>query len=204
MPINKIYILIILIFSDLHLQSIGKLLDSRWNYKSMIGDMNIRYKFFSSAKENSEKEKVLFVHGFGGNSDQFRKNMPYLATSGFDSYAIDLLGYGLSDKPNPKQYPTNYLYNFDTWADQTTSFIKEVVQEPCYLVCNSVGGMVGLQAALQSPQMIKGVILINISLRMLNIKKQPPIIRPFVYALQVHFFQEYFYHNISSFVRRLY
>jgi pimeloyl-ACP methyl ester carboxylesterase len=47
---------------------------------------------------NGKKVPVVCVHGFGGNADQFRKNLPVLASEGHDSYAIDLLGFGYSDK----------------------------------------------------------------------------------------------------------
>jgi pimeloyl-ACP methyl ester carboxylesterase len=40
------------------------------------------------------KPAVICIHGFGGNADQFRKNLPVLSANGYDTYAIDLLGYG--------------------------------------------------------------------------------------------------------------
>jgi len=45
-----------------------------------------------------------------------------------------------SDKPNPKQYEVNEIYNFENWAALIVQFIeKEVQGRPCVLVCNSVG-----------------------------------------------------------------
>jgi pimeloyl-ACP methyl ester carboxylesterase len=41
---------------------------------------------------------MLQVHGFGGNADHFRKNTGVLGHTG-PTYAIDLLGYGMSSKP---------------------------------------------------------------------------------------------------------
>lgn len=123
-------------------------------------------------------------HGFGGNADQFRKNMPVVAAEGHRTYSLDLLGYGYSDKPNPRQFEVNELYNFETWGDQCVQFLEREVREPAVLVCNSVGGMVGLQSAVTRPDLVKGVVLINISLRLLNQKKQAPLARPFISALQ--------------------
>lgn len=40
-------------------------------------------------------------------------------------------GYGYSDKP------AGARYTFDTWARQLKDFIKHVVEEPAFLVCNS-------------------------------------------------------------------
>eukprot|EP01038_Epipyxis_sp_PR26KG_P013760 gene13760-18453_t len=132
----------------------------------------------------NSKSPVLFIHGFGGNCDQFRKNLPIIAKNGHAAYAIDLLGYGYSDKPNPKNFEVNKIYNFENWADLTCSFITDIIKEPCYVVCNSVGGVAGLQSAVQRPDLIKGIVLIDISLRMLHIKKQNPALKPFVKILQ--------------------
>mmetsp|Transcript_26574 Transcript_26574/g.26821 ORF Transcript_26574/g.26821 Transcript_26574/m.26821 type:complete len:340 (+) Transcript_26574:40-1059(+) len=165
--------------------------DKFWNYNSPVLSYptKIRYKdydqnYYSKPVDQASGSNVLFLHGFGGNADQFRENMPFMLENGHKSYAMDLLGYGYSEKPDPKAYDVNYLYNFENWAHQTVNFVTEVVKEPTYLVCNSVGGVVGLQAAKISPNMIKGVILINISMRMLHVTKQPPLARPFIKLFQ--------------------
>jgi len=76
----------------------------------------------------------------------------------------------------------------------TEAFIKEIIhpqsppeegkEEGVYLICNSVGGLVGLQLAVDNPKLVKGVMLLNISLRMLHLKNQPWYLKPFVKALQ--------------------
>ena len=140
---------------------------------------------FSFLKNNKKKQlPVVCLHGFGGNADQWRKNVPVWAANGHDAYALDLLGYGYSDKPNPKEYDVNALYNFENWAFQTTAFVDQTVREPCVLVSNSVGGVAALEAARTRPDLIKGVVLIDISLRLLHVKKQNPLTRPLVSVLQ--------------------
>jgi len=74
------------------------------------------------------------------------------------------------DKPSPKAFKVNELYNFDTWSDQVISFIETKIKEPAYVVCNSVGGVAGLTAAVKRPDLIKGIVLINISLRLLHVR----------------------------------
>ncbi len=83
---------------------------------------------------------MLLVHGFGGNADHWRKNTPALAARGHRAYAIDLLGYGYSDKPDPRGGPPNTIYTFDTWGAQLADFAAEVVGGPAFVSCNSVGG----------------------------------------------------------------
>ena len=46
--------------------------------------------------------------GFGANADHWRKNTPVLGKQ-HRTFAIDLLGYGFSDKPDPRQAPTNTM-----------------------------------------------------------------------------------------------
>ena len=130
---------------------------------------------------------VLLVHGFGGNCDHFRKNIDELAQrdGGNRVYAIDLLGYGYSDKPDPRQAETNAIYNFDTWSDQILEFADAVAPGEKVLICtNSVGGIAGLEASIKRPDKVASVMLMNVSLRMLHEKKQSAFAKPFVAALQ--------------------
>ena len=155
-----------------------------------ISNIKTRYTYAPAKKQpltlfsSSKKPSVVCMHGFGGNADQWRKNLPVLAAEGHDSFALDLLGYGYSDKPNPKDYQVNEVYNFENWAYQTVSFLEKTVKSPCILVANSVGCVAALEAARRRPDLIQGIVLIDISLRLLHVKKQNPLARPFVSALQ--------------------
>ena len=43
------------------------------------------------------------------------EDMKYFKSNGYNTYSIDLLGYGYSDKPSPKNFDNpNVLYNFET------------------------------------------------------------------------------------------
>lgn len=149
---------------------------------SELGTYNIRYRENDVSIGEKSSTSVLFLHGFGGNADQFRKNMDLVGSP--KTYALDLLGYGYSDKPSPKAFPRNELYSFNTWSDLVTDFITNVIEEPTILCCNSIGGIVGLQAAVDRPDLIKGIILVDVSLRLLHNKKQNPLFRPLVSVLQ--------------------
>ena len=168
--------------------------------------MQVRYQVFG--EENATP--VVLIHGFGASSDHFRGNAPALAESGYRCYSIDLLGYGFSDKPTPNNestlfqgelpsnvmYPTpTRLYSFETWSQQVHDFVQEVVwegsssatqknKEGVLLVTTSIGGMVALQTAVSFPNTVKAMCLFNVSLRMLHVEKQQPLIRPLVRGFQ--------------------
>ncbi|XP_074292642.1 uncharacterized protein LOC141619529 [Silene latifolia] len=126
---------------------------------------------------------LVLIHGFGANSDHWRKNVGALGKS-HRVYAIDLIGYGYSDKPNPRDFGDTPFYTFPTWASQLNDFCQEVVQDKAFFICNSIGGLVGLEAAVMEPQICRGLLLLNISLRMLHIKKQPALARPLIKSFQ--------------------
>ncbi|XP_020673989.1 pheophytinase, chloroplastic isoform X1 [Dendrobium catenatum] len=147
---------------------------SIWNWRGY----RIRYQ--SSGKNGPA---LILIHGFGANSDHWRKNISFLSKTN-RVYSIDLIGYGYSEKPNPRDFEANSFYTFETWAAQLNDFCADVVKEDAFFICNSIGGVVGLQAAIMEPQICKGILLLNISLRMLHIKKQPWYGRPFIKSFQ--------------------
>jgi pimeloyl-ACP methyl ester carboxylesterase len=116
----------------------------------------------------SEGPAVLLIHGFGASSSHWLKLMPQLATQA-RVYAIDLLGFGASAKPCPG---AEVNYTFETWADQVAAFCQEVIAAPVYLVGNSIGCIVALQTAVQDPEWVRGVVMLNCSLRLLHERKR--------------------------------
>ena len=56
-------------------------------------------------------------------------------------FSIDLIGYGYSEKPNPREFGVNNtFYSFETWATQINDFCIDVVKGEAFFVCNSIGG----------------------------------------------------------------
>lgn len=132
---------------------------------------NIWYwRGFKIAYENcgDDGKAVIFVHGFGANSGHWRKNLPVLGKH-FRCYAIDLIGFGNSAKPTPK---TEIDYTFETWGQQIADFCREIVGNSAFLIGNSIGCVVIMQAAVDNPDLVLGIVAINCSLRLLHERKR--------------------------------
>lgn len=111
---------------------------------------------------------IILIHGFGASWGHWRKNIPALAAVG-RVFALDLLGFGKSAKPDPRgEVP----YTFETWSQQIRDFCQEVVGGPAFLVGNSIGCIVAMQAAVDGPELVQGVALLNCSLRLLHDRRR--------------------------------
>jgi pimeloyl-ACP methyl ester carboxylesterase len=111
---------------------------------------------------------VLLIHGFGASIGHWRKNIPVLAEVS-RCYAIDLIGFGASAKPTPGQ---EIDYTFATWGGQILDFCREVIGEPTLLIANSIGCIVAMQAAVDGPDLVRGIAMLDCSLRLLHDRKQ--------------------------------
>jgi len=100
------------------------------------------------------KPPILLIHGFGAALDHWRDNIPALAEH-HTVYAIDLLGFGKSDKP-----PTNY--SIYLWVDQVVEFWHNFVNMPMIIIGNSIGALIATIAASRHPEIASGVVTISL------------------------------------------
>ena len=97
---------------------------------------------------------LLLIHGFGASIGHWRKNIPALANAGYQVYALDLLGFGGSDKPAIE-------YSVELWTQLICDFCTALIQQPTVLVGNSIGGLLALSLMSQYPEMVEAGVLIN-------------------------------------------
>jgi pimeloyl-ACP methyl ester carboxylesterase len=99
-------------------------------------------------------QPLLLIHGFGASIGHWRKNIPVLAEAGYRVFAIDLLGFGGSNKPILN-------YTVELWQQQIRDFWREHIREPTIFVGNSIGGLLAMIVMGEYPEMTAGGILIN-------------------------------------------
>lgn len=110
--------------------------------------------FYKSAGEQNPGLPLLFIHGVGAGASSFmwRKNFDDLAST-FRVYALDLLGFGLSDKPAMAPYSA------DLYVELISDFIREVCGYPANVVASSLGGAYAIRVADEHPNLVASLIL---------------------------------------------
>ena len=112
-----------------------------------------RIYYLKAGAKQPQRPPLLLVHGFGASTDHWRKNI-WALQADFEVWAIDLLGFGRSAKPE-------LAYSGELWRDQLQDFIKEVIGTGVVVAGNSLGGYISLCVAAEYPESVLGVILLN-------------------------------------------
>jgi pimeloyl-ACP methyl ester carboxylesterase len=93
---------------------------------------------------------VLMLHGFPEFWWAWRRQLTALSEAGYHAVAVDLRGYGDSDKP-PRGY--------DGWtlAGDVAGLIKALGEPRAHLVGHAWGGMIGWTVAALHPRLVSSV-----------------------------------------------
>jgi 4,5:9,10-diseco-3-hydroxy-5,9,17-trioxoandrosta-1(10),2-diene-4-oate hydrolase len=99
---------------------------------------------------------VIFLHGAGAGASgysNFKGNYPEFARAGYRALVPDLLGFGLSSKPDLPQY------DLDLFISGVKGLVDALGVERVTLLGNSLGGAVALGYALAYPEDVARLIL---------------------------------------------
>ena len=102
---------------------------------------------------NSNEQNILFIHGFGGDLNNWMFNQNELSNK-FNTYAIDLPGHGMSEK-------TIHNTTLDGFASLTSSFCKENDLNSVNLAGHSLGAGIAIKTASLNPNLISSLTLIS-------------------------------------------
>jgi pimeloyl-ACP methyl ester carboxylesterase len=98
---------------------------------------------------------VVMLHGWVASAYSFRHQLESLPALGAHCFAVDLRGFGLSDKPAARDSYTlaAYIADLDALLDELS--VPRVV-----LMGHSMGGGIALAYALARPDRVRGLVLI--------------------------------------------
>ncbi|CAA2974164.1 epoxide hydrolase 3 isoform X1 [Olea europaea subsp. europaea] len=79
------------------------------------------FRWFCVQSGSPENPRVILIHGFPSHAYSYRKVLPILSKN-YHAIAFDWLGFGFSDKPQPK-------YGFDYTLNEYVSSLESVINE---------------------------------------------------------------------------
>ena len=119
------------------------------NEKIKISDLEINF----IKNMNSNNQNILFIHGFGGDLNNWMFNQNELSEK-FNTYAIDLPGHGMSEK-------NIHNSSLDDLANLISSFCIANDINSVNLVGHSFGSGISIKTASLYPDLINSLTLIS-------------------------------------------
>jgi pimeloyl-ACP methyl ester carboxylesterase len=114
-----------------------------------VGTHKVRYW------EAGDKEStVLLLHGIGCSVLEWKHNIEELAQH-HRVLAVDLLGFGLTDKPESETYSIHNLAQF------VLDFMKAKSVTQVHIAGNSLGGRLALECAVMAPEQVASLLLVD-------------------------------------------
>ena len=102
---------------------------------------------------------ILMLHGQPDWSYLYRKMIPPLAAAGYRCIALDLMGFGRSDKPIDGS-----IHTYEQQVAWVKEFIHVLGLHDITLFCQDWGGLIGLRIVGDEPELFARVIAANTTL----------------------------------------
>jgi pimeloyl-ACP methyl ester carboxylesterase len=106
-------------------------------------------------------DPLICVHGLGGTKASFLPTVAALA-DGYRVIALDLPGFGESDKPIAAAYDAPYF------AKAVAALMDELGIESAHIAGNSLGGRVSIELGLLHPERVRKLVLLSPALAWLR------------------------------------
>lgn len=114
-------------------------------------------KLFYRKYGDAGAQPLIILHGLFGTSDNWVSYSRRIAEEGFEVFAIDQRNHGQS----PKSPTFNYL----ALTDDLYDFIEDHGIKNPVLLGHSLGGKVAMRFTLENPELIKRLVVVDISLK---------------------------------------
>jgi pimeloyl-ACP methyl ester carboxylesterase len=98
---------------------------------------------------------VVFIHGFGGSTFSWRETLPVLASAGYRAIALDLKGFGLSDKRFDEDY------SHASQAGFVAGVMDELGVAKATIVGHSMGVSVLAHFATLYPERVEKLVFVD-------------------------------------------
>lgn len=104
----------------------------------------------------SDADPVVMLHGEPSWCYLYHKIVPIIAAAGHRAIAIDLVGFGRSDKPARRED-----YTYQRHVDWSGAVLASLDLRNITLVCQDWGGLIGLRLAAEQPDRFARIVAAN-------------------------------------------
>ena len=144
--------------------------------KSIILNNNIKIRYLESEEDRISDRHILFIHGLGSSADRWL-DIPDALSKYYHTIAVDLIGFGGSDKP------VDVNYTIEKFAEFILEFIDKIGLNgddgKITLVGHSLGGYIAVEFAIRNKELIEKLVLVDSS----GFLKGPtPLLEQYLYA----------------------
>ncbi len=113
-----------------------------------INNINLYYEL-----HGQQGTPILFIHGLGSSTRDWEYQLPYFKDK-HQLLLYDQRGHGQSDKPD-------HPYSVAEFATDSAQLIQSLFPQGLHVVGHSLGGMVAFQLALDYPELVKTLTIVN-------------------------------------------
>lgn len=109
--------------------------------------------------ESGSGPVLVLIHGGGSGADAFGnwKSCIPLYARHFRTLAVDMVGFGKTDKPDPG----GYAYTQENRNIHIAGFIEAVAKGAVSIIGNSMGGATALGVAMRRPDLVSKLVLMG-------------------------------------------
>jgi haloalkane dehalogenase len=109
--------------------------------------------------DEGEGAPIFFMHGEPTWSFLWRKVIGPVRDAGYRCIAPDLAGFGRSDKPTDIEW-----YSYDRHVELMAALLEELDLQHATMVVHDWGGPIGLRLAVEHPQRIERLVILDTGL----------------------------------------
>lgn len=129
--------------------------------KSILLNNNIKMRYLESKQGVHISDRhILFIHGLGSSADRWL-DIPDAISMYYHTMAVDLIGFGGSDKP------TDVNYTIEQFSEFILEFMEKIGlsgdDKKITLVGHSLGGYIAVEFAIRNKGLIEKLVLIDSS-----------------------------------------
>jgi pimeloyl-ACP methyl ester carboxylesterase len=138
------------LFINLDGTSRAQMLNMHFQYLKVA---NVRVRYLAT---ESKGDPVLLIHGLGGSIESWLNNFEAISSHNLQVIALDLPGFGLSDKPK-------ITFNIEYYSKFISKFIRRlrIDSRSLCIVGNSLGGHIAAEFAINYPLAVSKLVLVS-------------------------------------------